>query len=242
MIDIQLLRKDIATVAARLATRKFQLDVAGFTALEAERKAIQTRTEESQGKRNALSKQIGMLKGKGEDTSAVMAQVAGLGDELKADETALALVQAKLSEFIMAVPNLPHESAPVGEDEAGNVEVRKVGTPRTFDFEVKDHVDVGAALGLDFEVATKLTGSRFSVMKGGIARLHRALAQFMLNTHVDEHGYTECYTPYMVNADSLRGTGQLPKFEADLFSVKKGGVEGEGDIGQGHFQIGRAHV
>jgi seryl-tRNA synthetase len=229
MIDIQLLRKDIATVAARLATRKFQLDVAGFTALEAERKAIQTRTEESQGKRNALSKQIGMLKGKGEDTSAVMAQVAGLGDELKADETALALVQAKLSEFIMAVPNLPHESAPVGEDEAGNVEVRKVGTPRTFDFEVKDHVDVGAALGLDFEVATKLTGSRFSVMKGGIARLHRALAQFMLNTHVDEHGYTECYTPYMVNADSLRGTGQLPKFEADLFSVKKGGVEGEGE-------------
>ncbi|OEZ92877.1 serine--tRNA ligase [Janthinobacterium sp. HH107] len=229
MIDIQLLRKDIANVAERLATRKFQLDVAGFTALEAERKAIQTRTEELQGKRNALSKQIGMLKGRGEDTSAVMAQVAGLGDELKADEAALTVVQAKLSEFIMAVPNLPHESAPVGTDESGNVEVRKVGTPRTFDFEVKDHVDVGAPLGLDFEVATKLTGSRFSVMKGGIARLHRALAQFMLNTHVDEHGYTECYTPYMVNADSLRGTGQLPKFEADLFSVKKGGVEGEGE-------------
>ncbi|WP_035826483.1 serine--tRNA ligase [Janthinobacterium sp. RA13] len=229
MIDIQLLRKDIATVAERLATRKFQLDVAGFTALEAERKAIQTRTEELQGKRNALSKQIGMLKGKGEDTSAVMAQVAGLGDELKADETALSVVQAKLSDFIMAVPNLPHESSPLGTDESGNVEVRKVGTPRTFDFEVKDHVDVGAPLGLDFEVATKLTGSRFSVMKGGIARLHRALAQFMLNTHVDEHGYTECYTPYMVNADSLRGTGQLPKFEADLFSVKKGGAEGEGE-------------
>ncbi|MBW3510956.1 MULTISPECIES: serine--tRNA ligase [Janthinobacterium] len=229
MIDIQLLRKDIATVAERLATRKFQLDVAGFTALEAERKAIQTRTEELQGKRNALSKQIGMLKGKGEDTSAVMAQVAGLGDELKADEAALSVVQAKLSDFIMAVPNLPHESSPLGTDESGNVEVRKVGTPRTFDFEVKDHVDVGAPLGLDFEVATKLTGSRFSVMKGGIARLHRALAQFMLNTHVDEHGYTECYTPYMVNADSLRGTGQLPKFEADLFSVKKGGAEGEGE-------------
>ena len=229
MIDIQLLRKDIATVAERLATRKFQLDVAGFNALEAERKAIQTRTEELQGKRNALSKQIGMLKGKGEDTSAVMAQVAGLGDELKADEAALTFVQAKLSDFIMAVPNLPHESSPVGTDESGNVEVRKVGTPRTFDFEVKDHVDVGAPLGLDFEVATKLTGSRFSVMKGGIARLHRALAQFMLNTHVDEHGYTECYTPYMVNADSLRGTGQLPKFEADLFSVKKGGAEGEGE-------------
>ncbi|NHQ90486.1 serine--tRNA ligase [Janthinobacterium lividum] len=229
MIDIQLLRKDIATVAERLATRKFQLDVAGFNALEAERKAIQTRTEELQGKRNALSKQIGMLKGKGEDTSAVMAQVAGLGDELKADETALSVVQAKLSDFIMAVPNLPHESSPLGTDESGNVEVRKVGTPRTFDFEVKDHVDVGGPLGLDFEVATKLTGSRFSVMKGGIARLHRALAQFMLNTHVDEHGYTECYTPYMVNADSLRGTGQLPKFEADLFSVKKGGAEGEGE-------------
>ncbi|WP_314606863.1 serine--tRNA ligase [Janthinobacterium sp. TB1-E2] len=229
MIDIQLLRKDIATVAERLATRKFQLDVAGFTALEAERKAIQTRTEELQGKRNALSKQIGMLKGKGEDTSAVMAQVAGLGDELKADEAALTVVQAKLSDFIMAVPNLPHESSPVGMDESGNVEVRKVGTPRSFDFEVKDHVDVGGPLGLDFEVATKLTGSRFSVMKGGIARLHRALAQFMLNTHVDEHGYTECYTPYMVNADSLRGTGQLPKFEADLFSVKKGGAEGEGE-------------
>ncbi|TNC76672.1 serine--tRNA ligase [Janthinobacterium lividum] len=229
MIDIQLLRKDIATVAERLATRKFQLDVAGFTALEAERKAIQTRTEELQGKRNALSKQIGMLKGKGEDTSAVMAQVAGLGDELKADEAALTVVQAKLSDFIMAVPNLPHESSPLGTDESGNVEVRKVGTPRAFDFEVKDHVDVGGPLGLDFEVATKLTGSRFSVMKGGIARLHRALAQFMLNTHVDEHGYTECYTPYMVNADSLRGTGQLPKFEADLFSVKKGGAEGEGE-------------
>jgi seryl-tRNA synthetase len=229
MIDIQLLRKDIDSVAARLATRKFQLDVAGFNALEAERKTIQTRTEELQGKRNSLSKQIGMLKGKGEDTSAVMAEVAGLGDALKADEAALSLVQAKMSEFMQSVPNLPHESVAVGTDENANVEVRKVGTPRSFDFEVKDHVDVGAPLGLDFDVATKLTGSRFSVMKGGIARLHRALAQFMLNTHTDEHGYTECYTPYMVNADSLRGTGQLPKFEADLFSVKKGGVEGEGE-------------
>jgi seryl-tRNA synthetase len=229
MIDIQLLRKDIATVAERLATRKFQLDVAGFNALEAERKAIQTRTEELQGKRNSLSKQIGMMKGKGEDTSAVMAEVGGLGDELKANETALSALQAKLSEFMQSIPNLPHESVPVGTDETANVEVRRVGTPRSFDFEVKDHVDVGAALGLDFDVATKLTGSRFSVMKGGIARLHRALAQFMLNTHTDEHGYTECYTPYMVNADSLRGTGQLPKFEADLFSVKKGGAEGEGE-------------
>ncbi len=229
MIDIQLLRKDIDNVAARLATRKFQLDVAGFNALEAERKAIQMRTEELQSKRNSLSKQIGMLKGKGEDTSAVMAEVAGLGDELKANETALTDVQAKLAAFMDAVPNLPHASVPAGTDETGNVEVRKVGTPPTFDFAVRDHVDVGAALGLDFDVATKLTGSRFSVMKGGIARLHRALAQYMLNTHTGEHGYTECYTPYMVNADSLRGTGQLPKFEADLFSVKKGGAEGEGE-------------
>jgi seryl-tRNA synthetase len=229
MIDIQLLRKDIANVAARLATRKYQLDVEAFNALEAERKAIQTRTEELQGKRNSQSKLIGMMKGKGEDTTAVMAEVAGLGDELKANEAALSAVQAKLADFMQSIPNLPHESVPQGADEAGNVEVRKVGTPREFDFEVKDHVDVGAPLGLDFEVATKLTGTRFSVMKGGIARLHRALAQFMLNTQTDEHGYTECYTPYMVNADSLRGTGQLPKFEADLFSVKKGGVEGEGE-------------
>jgi seryl-tRNA synthetase len=229
MIDIQLLRKEIDNVAARLATRKFQLDVAGFNALEAERKAIQTRTEELQGKRNSLSKQIGMMKGKGEDTTALMAEVGGLGDELKANETALAEVQAKLAAFMEAVPNLPHPSVPVGTDETGNVEVRKVGTPPAFDFEVKDHVDVGGPLGLDFDVATKLTGSRFSVMKGGIARLHRALAQYMLNTHTGEHGYTECYTPYLVNADSLRGTGQLPKFEADLFSVKKGGAEGEGE-------------
>jgi seryl-tRNA synthetase len=229
MIDIQLLRKDIDNVAARLATRKFQLDVAGFNALEAERKAIQTRTEELQGKRNSLSKQIGMLKSKGEDTSAVMAEVAGIGDELKANEVALAQVQEKVARFMQNIPNLPHESVPVGQDESGNVEVRKVGTPRQFDFEVKDHVDVGAPLGLDFDTATKLTGSRFSVMKGGIARLHRALAQYMLDTHTGQHGYTECYTPYMVNADSLYGTGQLPKFGEDLFAVKKGGIEGEGE-------------
>jgi seryl-tRNA synthetase len=229
MIDIQLLRKDIDSVAARLAARKFKLDVAAFNALEAERKQIQTRTEELQGKRNALSKQIGMLKGKGEDTSAVMAEVAGIGDELKASAERLDQVQAKMSEFMLSIPNLPHESVPAGQDETGNVEVRKVGTPRNFDFEVKDHVDVGAALGLDFDVAVKLTGSRFAVMKGGIARLHRALAQFMLDTHTAEHDYTECYTPYIVNPDSLRGTGQLPKFEADLFAVKKGGQEGEGE-------------
>jgi len=229
MIDIQLLRKDIDTASARLATRKFQLDVATFNALESERKSIQTRTEELQGKRNSLSKQIGMLKGKGEDTTAVMAEVAGLGDELKTNEGLLGEVQAKMASFMAAIPNLPHESTPQGLDESGNVEQRKVGSPRVFDFAVRDHVDLGERLGLDFETATKVTGSRFSMMKGGMARLHRALAQFMLDTHTDQHGYTECYTPYMVNADSLRGTGQLPKFEADLFSVKKGGAEGEGE-------------
>jgi seryl-tRNA synthetase len=229
MIDIQLLRKDIDTVATRLAARKFQLDVAGFNALESERKSLQSRTEELQGKRNSLSKQIGILKGKGEDTASVMAEVAGLGDELKANEIALAEVQRKMADFMASIPNLPHESVPQGVDETGNVEVRKIGTPPSFDFAVRDHVDIGEKLGLDFDTAAKLTGSRFSVMKGGIARLHRALAQYMLDTHTDKHGYTECYTPYMVNAESLRGTGQLPKFEEDLFSVKKGGAEGEGE-------------
>lgn len=229
MIDIQLLRKDIETVAARLAARKFQLDVEAFNALEAERKQIQTRTEELQGRRNSLSKQIGMLKGKGEDASAVMAEVAGIGDELKASAERLDAVQAKLNAFMLAIPNLPDPSVPVGQDETANVEVRRVGAPRDFDFEVKDHVDIGAPLGLDFDSAVKLTGSRFAVMKGAVARLHRALAQFMLDTQVGEHGYTECYTPYIVNADSLRGTGQLPKFEADLFAAKKGGQEGDGE-------------
>ena len=229
MIDIQILRKDIDTVAARLAGRKFQLDVNAFNAMEAERKQIQSATEDLQNKRNTLSKQIGALKGKGEDTSAVMAEVAGIGDELKASAARLEILQTEISKFMLAIPNLPHESVPVGKDEADNVELRKVGTPRTFDFEVRDHVDIGAGLGLDFDVAAKITGSRFSVLKGGIARLHRALAQFMLDTHTAEHGYTECYTPYIVNADSLQGTGQLPKFEADLFAVKKGGQEGEGE-------------
>ncbi len=229
MIDIQLLRKDIDAVAIRLAQRKFNLDVATFNALESERKAIQTRTEELQSQRNTLSKQIGILKGKGEDTAPVMAQVAGIGDELKASAEQLEVVQARLAEFTLAIPNIPHESVPAGADESGNVEVRKVGTPRQFDFEVKDHVDLGAPLGLDFDTGSKLSGSRFTVMKGGIARLHRAIAQFMLDTHTAEHGYTECYTPYIVSADTLKGTGQLPKFEADLFAVKKGGQEGEGE-------------
>ena len=227
MIDIQLLRKDIDSVARRLATRKFQLDVTAFNALEASRKQLQTRSEELQARRNSLSKQIGMMKGKGEDASAAMADVNSTADELKAATTDLEKVQADLADFMLAIPNLPYDSVPLGQDEAGNVEVRKVGTPRTFDFAVRDHVDVGAALGLDFDTAVKLTGSRFSVMKGGIARLHRALAQFMLDTHTGEHGYLECYTPYIVNAASLRGTSQLPKFEADLFAVKKGGQEGE---------------
>ncbi len=229
MIDIQLLRKDIAGVAARLATRKFILDIEGFNTLEGERKQLQTRTEELQSMRNSLSKKVGMLKGKGEDASAVMAEVAGIADELKSSEVRLDVLQQLISDFMQAIPNLPDASVPIGQDEAGNVEVRRVGTPRSFDFTVLDHVDIGAPLGLDFDVAVKITGSRFSVMKGGIARLHRALAQFMLNTHTEEHGYTECYTPYIVNAESLRGTGQLPKFEADLFAVKKGGQEGEGE-------------
>ncbi len=229
MIDIQLLRKDIEAVAARLAQRKFTLDTASFNALEAERKSIQTRTEELQAQRNSLSKQIGALKGKGEDTTSVMNQVAGLGDELKASADQLDIVQTKLADFMQAIPNLPHESVPVGSDESGNVELRKVGTPRQFDFEVKDHVDLGADLGLDFDTGAKLSGARFTVMKGGIARLHRAIAQFMLDTHTAEHAYTECYTPYIVNTDTLRGTGQLPKFEADLFAVKKGGQEGESE-------------
>ena len=229
MIDIQLLRKDIAAVADRLAQRKFILDSASFNALEAERKSIQTRTEELQAQRNSLSKQIGVLKGKGEDTTAVMNQVAGLGDELKASADQLDIVQAKLAEFMQSIPNLPHESVPAGSDETANVEIRKIGTPRQFDFEVRDHVDLGAPLGLDFDTGAKLSGARFTVMKGGIARLHRAIAQFMLDTHTAEHGYTECYTPYIVNTDTLQGTGQLPKFEADLFAVKKGGQEGESE-------------
>jgi seryl-tRNA synthetase len=227
MIDIQLLRKDIDSVAARLATRKFRLDTAAFQALESERKQIQTRTEELQARRNAVSKQVGMLKGKGEDASAIMAEVSGIADELKSSATRLEEVQEQLQAFMLSLPNLPHPTVPIGQDESANVELRRVGTPKPFDFPIRDHVDIGAPLGLDFDTASKLTGSRFAVMKGGIARLHRALAQFMLDTHTSEHGYTECYTPYIVNADSLRGTGQLPKFEEDLFAVRKGGQVGE---------------
>ncbi len=222
MLDIQLLRKDAALVAERLAARGFAFDAVRFDALEAERKTIQTRTQDAQARRNALSKQIGMLKGKGEDTTAVMAEVAGLGDELKALETRLAELQGELNDFLMGVPNLPHESVAVGKDETANVEVSRWGTPRAFDFPVRDHVDLGEGLGqLDFAAAVKITGSRFTVMKGGLARLHRALAQFMLDVHTTEHGYSEVYVPYLVNADSMRGTGQLPKFEEDLFHVPR---------------------
>ena len=222
MLDIQLLRRDAAQVAERLGARGFTFDTTRFEALEAERKTIQTRTQDAQARRNALSKQIGMLKGKGEDTTAVMAEVAGLGDELKALETRLGALQGELDGFLLGVPNLPHESVAPGKDETGNVEVSRWGTPRSFDFPVRDHVDLGEGLAqLDFAAAVKITGSRFVVMKGGLARLHRALVQFMLDVHTREHGYTEVYVPYMVNAESLRGTGQLPKFEEDLFRVPR---------------------
>ena len=230
MLDPQLLRKDLDAVAARLADRAFVLDTEAFRALESERKTLQSRSEELQARRNALSKQIGALKSKGEDTSAVMAEVAGLGDQLKAATEQTEAVQARLAEWLQTLPNLPHPSVPAGKSEHDNVEVRRWGEPRRFDGKPKDHVDVGAALGLDFESGAKLAGARFAVMKGPVARLHRALAQFMLDIQTLEHGYTECYTPYIVNADTLRGTGQLPKFEQDLFAAKKGGQEGEGEL------------
>ncbi len=229
MLDIQLLRNDLDQVAERLATRGFSLDKAAFAALEQQRKEVQTRTQELQAKRNATSRQIGIAKSRGEDVAAIMAEVATLGDELKAAEEQLTVIQVQMQDFLLTIPNLPHESVPVGASEADNVEVRRVGTLRNFDFEVKDHVDVGQPLGLDFDTGAKLSGARFTFMRGQIAKLHRALAQFMLDTQTEEHGYTECYTPYIVNAETLRGTGQLPKFEADLFAAKKGGQEGEGE-------------
>ena len=232
MLDILLLRKDLGTTVERLQARKNPqpfLNVEVFQALEAERKTLQTRTEELQAQRNQLSKQIGMLMGKGdkEGAEAAKAQVAASKVELEQSAARLDQIQAELQTLLLAVPNLPHESVPVGADEHGNVEVRRWGQPRAFDFEVKDHVDVGTPLGLDFDMGVKLSGSRFTVMKGPIARLHRALSQFMLDLQTQQHGYTECYVPYAVNADSLKGTGQLPKFEGDLFAAKKGGQDGE---------------
>lgn len=230
MLDIQTLRNDLAATAARLATRGFVLDIAKFEQLEAERKFIQTRTQELQARRNAASKQIGFAKAKGEDSSSIMAEVASLGDELKLAETRLAVLLAEVQILLEELPNLPHDSVPVGASEADNVELRRVGTQPSFDFAVQDHVSLGEKIGgLDFETAAKISGARFSLLKGGLARLHRALAQFMLDTHTDQHGYTETYVPYLVNAASMRGTGQLPKFEEDLFKVPRqmgdGGIE-----------------
>ena len=223
MIDIQLLRHDIAAVAARLAERGFRLDTGAFDSLESRRKQIQMRTQDLQAKRNAASKAIGGAKARGEDVSALLADVAGLGDELSACERELESVQGALSDFLLGVPNLPQASVPSGRSADDNVEIRRVGTPRTFDFPARDHVDIGESLGLiDFAAAVKIAGARFTLLKGGMARLHRAIAQFMLDTHTEEHGYTEVYAPYLVNAKSLEGTGNLPKFEADLFGVPRG--------------------
>ncbi len=232
MLDITLLRKDLDAVVARLETRKTPqafLDVPAFSALEAERKRLQVRTEELQAQRNSISKQVGQAKAKGEDASGLMAQVGAIADELKSGAERLEALQAELALMLMSIPNLPHESVPVGADEAGNAEVRRWGTPRAFDFPVKDHVDLGAPLGLDFETGAKLSGSRFTFMKGPVARLHRALAQFMLDTQTQVHGYTECYTPYIVNREVLEGTGQLPKFKEDMFWVLRGGDEAQAE-------------
>ena len=227
MLDIQLLRNDTAAVAARLAARGYVFDSARFEQIEAARKALQVQTETLQAARNSASKQIGQLKGQGKhaEAEAAMAEVAQIKNRLEQTEAEYQAVQAELDEWLLGIPNLPHESVPVGKDETDNVEVRKVGAPRDFDFEVKDHVDLGAPLGLDFETGAALSGARFTVMKGQIARLHRALAQFMLDTHTLQHGYLEHYTPYIVNDSTLLGTGQLPKFGEDLFHVTRGGDE-----------------
>jgi seryl-tRNA synthetase len=230
MLDINVLRKDVNAVADRLRARGYELDIEGFNALEAERKSMQVRTEELQARRNALSKQIGALKSRGEDASAVMAEAGAIPQQVKDLEVRLGDIQARLQELMLNVPNLPHASVPAGASAEDNVEVRRWGAPRDFDFAPRDHVDVGAALGLDFEVAAKIAGSRFAVLKGPVARLHRALAQFMLDTQTLEHGYTECYTPYIVNRDTLLGTGQLPKFRDDMFWVTKGGGEDKEEL------------
>lgn len=230
MLDINLLRRDLAAVVAKLEARKTPqpyLDAEYFTALEAERKRIQTRTEELKARRNALSKQIGQLKAKGGDVSAVMAEVAGLGDELAASAARNDVLQAEIAALLMGLPNLPHDSVPVGADETANAEVRRWSPdgkgPRAFDFTPRDHADIGPALGIDFDTGAKLSGARFTFLRGTAARLHRALAQFMLDVQTQQHGYTECYTPYIVNREILEGTGQLPKFKEDMFWVLRGG-------------------
>jgi len=230
MLDVNLFRSDLQGVAAALAKRGVTLDTARFEALESSRKDIQVRTQELQSRRNALSKQIGIAKSKGEDAAPILAEVAGLGDQVKGLEGELDRVQRELRDFLLMLPNVTHESTPEGKSSDDNVEVRRWGAPPAFDFTPKDHTDVGEGLGLlDFATAAKVSGARFSLLRGDLSQLHRALAQFMLDTHTREHGYTECYTPYIVNADTLIGTTQLPKFETEMFSVKKGGVEGEGE-------------
>ena len=228
MLDINLLRKDVAAIAARLKTRGYAFDVDRFNTLEAERRSVQTKTEELQARRNALSKQIGTLKAKGQDSTSLLAEAGSIPDEVKKLETQLDRIQDEMQQWMLEIPNLPHESVPTGMSADDNVEVRRWGTPRTFDFLVKDHVDVGTPLGLDFDTAAKLSGARFTLLRGPLARLQRALAHFMLEVHTREHGYTECYTPYIVNADCLIGTTQLPKFRDDMFWVTKGdGQSGE---------------
>ncbi|MDI9331679.1 MAG: serine--tRNA ligase [Alphaproteobacteria bacterium] len=234
MLDINLLRRELDLVVAKLQTRKNPqpfLDVAAFSALEAERKTLQSHTESLQAQRNALSKQIGQLKAKGQDAQVVMDEVARIKTELDDSATRLEVLQSQMQGLLLSVPNLPQDGVPIGADEQGNVELRRwspTGTnPMPLAFTPKDHVDLGLPLGLDFETGVLLSGARFTVMKGGIARLHRALAAFMLDVQTTEHGYTECYVPYVVNAETLQGTGQLPKFEEDLFAAKKGGQEGE---------------
>ena len=223
MLDPALLRAHLADTAARLKTRGYELDVASIESLEADRKRLATETQELQAQRNARSKAIGQAKAKGEDVAPIMAEVAGIGDKLKANEAALADVQQKLAMIALGIPNLPHESTPVGKDETENVEVSRWGTPRAFDFAVKDHVELGGRHGwLDGEAGAKLSGARFTVLRGQLAHLHRALAQFMLDLHTREHGYTECNVPLIVSADSMQGTGQLPKFEEDLFATAVG--------------------
>jgi seryl-tRNA synthetase len=238
MLDVQLIRSDLDAVAARLATRGVTIDVAGFRALEEKRKHAQVRTQELQARRNATSTQIGVFKRAGADTSTLMEGVSAVGEELKKFEAELDGIQARLTDMLLGIPNIPHQSVPVGKSSEDNVEVRRVGEPRRFDFPVKDHVDVGAGLGmLDFDAAAKISGARFTLMKGPLARLHRALAQFMLDIHTGEHGYTEVYVPYLVNADSMRGTGQLPKFKQDLFAVTPGGTGSLlADIGNPAYQ------
>lgn len=240
MLDPVLLRNQPADLAARLKqTRGYDLNVADLLLLETERKQIQVRTQELQNLRNTKSKQIGMLKAKGEDVSAVMAEVAGFGDELKASEARLEVIKQSIDAIASGLPNLPHDTVPIGADEHDNVEQHRWGTPRAFDFEVKDHVELGARHGwLDGETAAKLSGARFTVLRGQLARLHRALAQFMLDLHTGEHGYEETNVPLLVNADSMRGTGQLPKFEEDLFST----AVGEGEAASKRYLIPTSEV